>query len=1070
MEVRGDSAMLGLLASSPQSEAVTHELEELTLQPNHSLPPLNERKNVLQLRLQQRRTREQLVDQGIMPPLKSPAAFHEQIRSLERARTENFLKHKIRSRPERSELVRMHILQETLAEPSLQATQLKLKRARLADDLNEKLAQRPGPMELVEKNILPVDSSLKEAIIETSSDSLPTIVPPDGQMPYPTTLEFEEDSSDALSPEQPASQESQCSAPSPADVRLPETPSPVATPSPPVPPAAVSDFFKPFASSPPHPPVAPAVPPTPTTPAPTKPAPTLVKQSQPKLPGDKSRSKKSKEAKPRVKKLKYHQYIPPDQKQELHEAPMDSSYARLLQQQQLFLQLQILSQQQQHYNYQAILPAPLKPVVDGQPGSAAVALNSTSSLPASIVVSLPAAAPATPTAAPAKPNSNTSNRKVGTLPANLEEMKVAELKMELKLRGLPVSGTKTDLIERLKPYQDGPAPPTPASAGATLAASTPMEVSMAALSPGQHAPTESMASTPPVSPMPTDPGRDDPAGGPEGQTGGTVNGPARVPEERDRQLHEKERQIEDLLRKLEHEQRLVEALKMQLEVEKRSGVSPSQVEPPPPPPPPLPPPPPSLSLSASDASPRGPVPVPLFAALSPVKTEHHAPANCTLGGQGSPRLVKLEDAHAAQVNSISPAPQVQVQVQPQQLPQFVISHQGMQQVLTQPQAALIAAQHAGTPIVLPVSLPNNAGTIQLPTVTSVKLQPILQATVSPQTPGLIQATVPQLQPPKAESPSALQPGPLSNHNHLVQTLPVCTTAGFQHCLTESRVGPEGPQCFLSTSPDNRLSPRGSPGHNVSNGPLSKSPVQPQPTFILQPTTFASIPKSKEPPAYEDAVKQSRSMQNAALAQVPTATSQQMDDLFDILIESGEITPFSPHEPSAAKLMPVTASVTTLPVNTALSRPPAHVQLAPPPQVLCGDPMPGLAALASDNQLEALLDGALHDAEPRLLDDLHAQLMGDAQQHHHHHHHLSPGTTTAAAGNAHSPMDTSDLGFSESGCGPGPSSSSSSFSLQEAGLDSMEWLDLTMPGPMGTLNPLGMAADFLDTHDLQMPWD
>lgn len=42
---------------------------------------------------------------------------------------------------------------------------MKLKRARLADDLNEKIAQRPGPMELVEKNILPVESSLKEAII-----------------------------------------------------------------------------------------------------------------------------------------------------------------------------------------------------------------------------------------------------------------------------------------------------------------------------------------------------------------------------------------------------------------------------------------------------------------------------------------------------------------------------------------------------------------------------------------------------------------------------------------------------------------------------------------------------------------------------------------------------------------------------------------------------------------------------------------------------------------------------------------------------------------------------------------
>lgn len=68
--------------------------------------------------------------------LKSPAAFHEQRKSLERARvsgagalevavrwfwlslvrfpppqTEDYLKRKIRSRPERSELVRMHILE-----------------------------------------------------------------------------------------------------------------------------------------------------------------------------------------------------------------------------------------------------------------------------------------------------------------------------------------------------------------------------------------------------------------------------------------------------------------------------------------------------------------------------------------------------------------------------------------------------------------------------------------------------------------------------------------------------------------------------------------------------------------------------------------------------------------------------------------------------------------------------------------------------------------------------------------------------------------------------------------------
>uniref|UniRef100_A0A2K6L5U2 Phosphatase and actin regulator n=1 Tax=Rhinopithecus bieti TaxID=61621 RepID=A0A2K6L5U2_RHIBE len=295
---------------------------------------------------QQRRTREQLVDQGIMPPLKSPAAFHEQIKSLERAR--------IRSRPDRSELVRMHILEETFAEPSLQATQMKLKRARLADDLNEKIAQRPGPMELVEKNILPVDSSVKEAIIGV------------GKEDYPHTqgdFSFDEDSSDALSPDQPASHESQGSAASPSEPKVSESPSPVTTNTP-AQFASVSPTVPEFLKAPPtadQPPLRPAAPVLPTnTVSSAKSGPALVKQSHPKNPNDKHRSKKCKDPKPRVKKLKYHQYIPPDQKGEKNEPQMDSNYARLLQQQQLFLQLQILSQQKQHYNYQTILPAPFK--------------------------------------------------------------------------------------------------------------------------------------------------------------------------------------------------------------------------------------------------------------------------------------------------------------------------------------------------------------------------------------------------------------------------------------------------------------------------------------------------------------------------------------------------------------------------------------------------------------------------------------------------------------------------------------------------------------------------------------
>lgn len=204
----------------PTSDCLTSEMKDLPVQTDQALPPLTERKNVLQLRLQQRRTREQLADQGIMPPLKSPAVYHDQRRSLERAKTEDYLKHKIRSRPEKTDLVNMHILQDTPAEGKLQATQMKLKRARLADDLNEKIAQRPGPLELVKKNIIPVDSAVKEAINV-------------GQVNFPKapdTFSFEEDSSnDALSPEQPRSQESQGSESLLPETKFTESSSPLAT-------------------------------------------------------------------------------------------------------------------------------------------------------------------------------------------------------------------------------------------------------------------------------------------------------------------------------------------------------------------------------------------------------------------------------------------------------------------------------------------------------------------------------------------------------------------------------------------------------------------------------------------------------------------------------------------------------------------------------------------------------------------------------------------------------------------------------------------------------------------------
>ncbi|XP_070846205.1 myocardin related transcription factor Ab isoform X4 [Chaetodon trifascialis] len=417
------------------------DMEKARLLMDHDRQVYHSLKEVLQLKLQQRRTREELVSQGIMPPLKSPAAFHEQRRSLERARTEDYLKRKIRSRPERSELVRMHILEETSAEPSLQAKQLQLKRARLADDLNDKISHRPGPIELVHKNILSVSCPVHSPL-----DS------PKGAGGESSSLD--EDSSDAPSPDQPANHDSPLSAVpqlSPSDALMQNgdmSPPQVITQSPPPPPPPPPPSQVNGSDSPLFPKVTNGMM---VTSANSRPSAGHVKQSQAKTTSDRppQRPKKPKDSKPKVKKLKYHQYIPPDQKADKERPPqMDSSYAKLLHQQQLFLQLQILNQQQQHYNYHTILPAPPKPPSEQPPTT-----NSGPSPSRSVPTTT------TPTSSSQSGTARQSQTAVGgakpsTLPANLDEFKVAELKQELKLRGLTVSGTKNDLIERLRNYQE----------------------------------------------------------------------------------------------------------------------------------------------------------------------------------------------------------------------------------------------------------------------------------------------------------------------------------------------------------------------------------------------------------------------------------------------------------------------------------------------------------------------------------------------------------------------------------------------------------------------------------------
>ncbi|XP_015497940.1 myocardin-related transcription factor B isoform X3 [Parus major] len=1035
------------LAPSPHSEAVAHELRGLSLQAGPCLPPLTERKNVLQLRLQQRRTREQLVDQGIMPPLKSPAAFHEQIKSLERARTENFLKHKIRSRPDRSELVRMHILEETFAEPSLQATQMKLKRARLADDLNEKIAQRPGPMELVEKNILPVDSSVKEAIIAV------------GQENYPQALDdfsFDEDSSDALSPDQPASQESQGSAASPGEPKTSDSPSPI-TPN-----AAASTQYPPLTSPVPEFLKTPsaveqhvtrstaATTLTTTTVSAAKPGPTLVKQSHPKNPNDKHRSKKCKEPKPRVKKLKYHQYIPPDQKGEKNEPQMDSNYARLLQQQQLFLQLQILSQQQQHYNYQTILPAPLKSLNDKQSNNGNSPLNTLSN--------------STPTSAASSPrqNSNVPSRKPGPLPSSLDDLKVAELKMELKLRGLPVSGTKTDLIERLKTYQDlnnnGVATSTSVtvttSSGATgntgevtvafpvATLNKPVANTISSFPPektstgpgSKAANTENISSPLPISPSPseqsslstddtsmadtfpemtmmsssqflsTSPLRASTNEDNQNRSSGSISTMEFDVAEKDRKLQEKEKQIEELKRKLEQEQKLVEVLKMQLEVKKRGQQQQSQT---------------FGNSSALEQK-----------QISAAVKDETAPADCSSTSQSVPVVSHSlgQSVYTAGQNPVAKKAVVIKQeipvakAEPQNaISQFYVSPQRQPQtaVVAQPQALLTTQGTAQLLLPLSIQGPNAATAVQLP-VGNIKLQVFPPAT--------------------------------SNAVFSYQTAPVSTPS----------------QSFINKTSNSSVHPGGNQVLSVQNGPAAPnkpgSPSQAQPYIVQQPLFNNTVSKTKDPPRYEEAIKQTRNIQPSH-REISSAHSQQMDDLFDILIKSGEISLPIKEEPSPiSKMRPVTANITTMPVNTVISRPPPQIQMAPPPVSL--EPTTSLS-ISLENQLEALLDGTLPSGneipqltssnEDRESFSLIEDLQNDLLNH------------SSILDHSHSPMETSDPQFTTN-------NSCLSLDLPDTNLDNMEWLDITMPSSSSGLTPLSSAApsvfstDFLDPQDLQLHWD
>ncbi|KAG7239800.1 hypothetical protein INR49_028388 [Caranx melampygus] len=411
---------------------------------------------------------------------------------------------------EHSILIRSKFRSDPASDHSSLEAQLRLKRARLAQDLSEKLALRPGPLELVQKNIIPLDSADSETVNH-------------GKFPkQDDSYAFEEDSSsESLSPEQHHSDESQGSA-CPSSEAAGSTPSSSSSPaltSPRQggatrdPPEQGQDEGLPSANN------SQATPPIPV--------PAIVKSKT----SDKNRHKKPKDVKPKVKKLKYHQYIPPDQKAEKSPPPMDSAYARLLQQQQLFLQLQILSQQKHSHTHAPQQQQPpqqhthtpqtqaqvqqRQPAFSYQPHPSAQTHKGSSEQLSACGSSGPSSTTNSNSPSPVKsayPNqSNISPVKPGPLPANLDDLKVSELRQHLRIRGMPVSGTKTALIERLRPFKDSNAGSSPSGSSDITTVTFPVTPtgslssyqspsSSSALSQGGYYPYPSTSSTPPISP------------------------------------------------------------------------------------------------------------------------------------------------------------------------------------------------------------------------------------------------------------------------------------------------------------------------------------------------------------------------------------------------------------------------------------------------------------------------------------------------------------------------------------------------------------------------------------------
>nr|CAI5837650.1 unnamed protein product [Callosobruchus analis] len=384
---------------------------------------------------------------------KTPAAYHGQRRQLERAKTGDMLKAKIQQRPPRQELERRHILEAdpNHVDPSLAERQRMLKKARLADQLNDQLSHRPGPLELIQKNILHTEEPIEQAV---KTGRIPYKATSEGQLNRPQLP------SNYINPEEDSqsSEGDNTVSPSPSDVletaaksagimvsliQPTEGSTVVVTSATPIlnkdtseivfadlcrsvtaplisqqqqqsPAASLSCAFSGVSTSHSH---------TSTSSPPIS----LVTRAAPSpktdAPGKDKNRKKSKSKVPQKRgqsNFTNTRDLPARRR-------MPQPY--LAPQQTLLLQFQL---QLQHKYPQIILPA-------SQKTTSTESTNASNVATFTIIFNIF--------------GTSTSFTRIS---GRLEDMKVSDLKAELKRRNLPVSGSKPQLIERLKPFTNSP--------------------------------------------------------------------------------------------------------------------------------------------------------------------------------------------------------------------------------------------------------------------------------------------------------------------------------------------------------------------------------------------------------------------------------------------------------------------------------------------------------------------------------------------------------------------------------------------------------------------------------------